>query len=168
MRTIVKILTIFVVICFASLANAQTRSPPKFCDPANLLPGCQPNPSGGNTNGISGDIISKIQSVALADLEAASADAKATGDTVSAPCYDAWIKLITAQQTAQAVGMPDPHLITSFQRTRDLVNALRPGSPMKVACAPLAEELKQDVIALLGKIATGAITAPALLAPLGL
>jgi len=114
------------------------------------------------------DLISKIQQVALADLEAASADAKATGDTVAAPCYDAWITLIKAQQSVNAGSMPDPHVITFFQRDRDLVNALRPGSPMKVACAPLAEELKQDVLTLLSKIAGGALTMPALLAPFGL
>lgn len=106
----------------------------------------------------SSEILARIQSVALADLQAASTDAKATGDMVTAPCYDAWIGLIEAQQKAQTNPMPDPHVITGFQRARDLVNALRPGSPLNTACAPLAEELKQDVLDLLGKVAAGAIT----------
>jgi len=114
------------------------------------------------------DLISKIQQVALADLQAATADAKATGDSIASNCYDAWIALINAQQTAQGAALPEPHIITAFQRNRDLVNALRPGSPLKVACAPFAEELKQDVITLLSKIAGGALTLPALLAPFGL
>ena len=114
------------------------------------------------------DLISKIQQVALADLQAATADAKATGDSIASNCYDAWIALINAQQTAQGAALPEPHIITAFQRNRDLVNALRPGSPLKVACAPFAEELKQDVITLLSKIAGGALTLPAMLAPFGL
>lgn len=114
------------------------------------------------------DLIGKIQQVALDDLKAATADAKATGDTIASNCYDAWIGLITAQQTAQGAALPEPHIITAFQRDRDLVNALRPGSPLKVACAPFAEELKQDVITLLSKIAGGALTLPAMLAPFGL
>lgn len=122
----------------------------------------------GTPQAASPDLISKIQTVALDDLKAATADAKATGDTISANCYDAWIGLIVAQQTAQATPLPEPHLITAFQRNRDLVNALRPGSPLKVACAPFAEELKQDVITLLSKIAGGALTLPAMLAPFGL
>lgn len=130
-------------------------------------------PGAGNvsTTKATPDLITKIQQVAVADLKTASADAKATGDTVAAPCYDAWITLIEAQQAAQASAPSDPsvpHVITTFQRDRDLVNALRPGSPMKVACAPLAEELKQDVMTLLSKIAGGVLTVPLMLAPFGL
>lgn len=124
--------------------------------------------NGVTTTKASPDLISKIQQVALADLQAATADAKATGDTIASNCYDAWIGLITAQQSAQGAAMPEPHVITSFQRQRDLINALRPGSPLKVACSPLAEELKADVLTLLSKIAGGALTLPAMLAPFGL
>lgn len=136
---------------------------------ANL--GLSPGTGSVATTKATPDLITKIQQVAIADLRTASADAKATGDTVAAPCYDAWITLIEAQQSAQAAAPSDPslpHVIATFQRDRDLVNALRPGSPMKVACAPLAEELKQDVLTLLSKIAGGVLTVPALLAPFGL
>lgn len=120
------------------------------------------------TSATSPDVLNQLKTVVLADLQAASADAHATGDTIASPCLDAWIGLIQAQQKAQAAPLPDPHVITTFQQDRDLVNALRPGAPLRTACAPLAEELKQDVLTLLSKIAGGALTVPTMLAPFGL
>lgn len=120
------------------------------------------------TSSTNPDILNRLKTVVLADLKAASADAHATADTIAAPCLDAWIGLIEAQQKAQAAPLPDPHVITTFQQDRDLVNALRPGAPLRTACAPLAEELKQDVLTLLSKIAGGVLTVPAMLAPFGL
>jgi hypothetical protein len=68
-----------------------------------------------------------------------------------------------ARQGATPGSGDAPGVVTSFQRARDFVNALRPGSGIKTACAPLAEEMKQDVLGLLGKLATGVLTIPALL-----
>jgi hypothetical protein len=153
------------------------------CDPLRLFPGCvvqQTQPAS--------DLVAAIQKVVLSDLKQATADAKAVNDEIASSCYDAWITLIEAQQSiltppppvspgplgvvvvpvnsgapAVLTGTEAGGVITKFQRTRDVVNSLRAGSPIKVACAPLAEELKQDVISLLGKIATGAIGASTLI-----
>jgi hypothetical protein len=108
------------------------------------------------------DVITRIRTIALADLEQATAEAKAMNDTIAAQCYDAWIAFVQARQGA-APASDTPGVVTAFQRARDFVNALRPGSGIKTACAPLAEEMKQDVLGLLGKVATGALTIPALL-----
>ncbi len=158
----------FIVVALAVVSTQASAQAPHFVKPTgNLLQDIRasnetPPPTA------TPDLVSKIQQVALADLKAASADAKATGDLVSAPCYDAWITLIEAQEKAKGDALPDPAIITHFQRNRDLVNALRPGSPLKTACAPLAEELKQDVMTLLSKVAGGLLTVPAMLAPFGL
>jgi hypothetical protein len=109
------------------------------------------------------DIVARIRTVALADLEQATAEAKAMNDTIAAQCYDARIAFAHARQGATPGSGDAPGVVTSFQRARDFVNALRPGSGIKTACAPLAEEMKQDVLGLLGKLATGVLTIPALL-----
>ena len=108
------------------------------------------------------NLIEQIRAVALADLQAASTEAKAMNDAVAAQCYDAWIAFAEARQTTLGSGA-SPGVVTTFQRARDFVNAIRPGSGIKVACAPLAEELKQDVIGLLGKIAAGGLSVGTLL-----
>ena len=159
-----KIILAIALILLPTLSFAQTR--PQLT--GRPIEDIRSAVEGKKAEAAAPDLIGKIQQVALDDLKAATADAKATGDTIASNCYDAWIGLITAQQTAQGAALPEPHIITAFQRNRDLVNALRPGSPLKVACAPFAEELKQDVITLLSKIAGGALTLPALLAPFGL
>ena len=159
-----KYLFIIILTLLPTLSHAQTRQSLT----GRPIEDIRAAVTGKAAEAAAPDLISKIQTVALADLQAATADAKATGDTIASNCYDAWIALINAQQTAQGTALPEPHIITAFQRNRDLVNALRPGSPLKVACAPFAEELKQDVITLLSKIAGGALTLPAMLAPFGL
>jgi hypothetical protein len=107
-------------------------------------------------------VIEQIRSVVLDDLRTASTEAKAMNDTIAAQCYDAWIAFAEARQTTLSNG-GNPGVVTKFQRARDFVNAMRPGSGIKIACAPLAEELKSDVIGLLGKIAGGALSAGTLL-----
>lgn len=155
--------------CGMDPAFAQTPRPlPKVTLPIDPL-GFN-NKSGGTSapasNGI--DLLKIIDDKILPDLKAAAADAKATEDTIAEPCLTAWVGLIEAQNAAQAAPLPNPHIITDFQRMRDLVNALRPGSKIRVACAPLAEEMKMDVKDLLGKVAAGAIALPVMLAPVGL
>ena len=111
--------------------------------------------------------IAKIQNISLADLTAAKADADATGDAIGSACYASIAKLVAAQQSVQSPPqdtsnpggvIPTTHVVLTFQRGRDFVNALRPGSAVSVACAPLAEEVHMDVVTWMGQVAAGTVT----------
>lgn len=113
-------------------------------------------------------LFTKIQTVSLADFEAADADATATKDTIAEPCYAAIVTLIKAQQsvaspvqnTAQpGVNVPTTHIVLTFQRFRDFVNALRPGAPVSAGCSQLAAQSKMDLTTLVAAIVGGTLTA---------
>ena len=67
----------------------------------------------------------------------------------------------TAVQTKNADGttsdmtLPDPHLVTDFERMVELRNALQPDSPFMTACSPVANMVKQDVVGFMGKVIAG-------------
>lgn len=112
-------------------------------------------------------LVTKIQDINLADLKAAKSDADATKDALASACYSPLIDLVTAQQSVVAPGqntenpgasVPTTHLILTFQRNRDLSNALRPGSTVSIGCAPLAEQVKLDVTGLIASIAAGTLS----------
>jgi hypothetical protein len=108
------------------------------------------------------DIAAKIRALSLPDFKYAAALAHATGNAVSAPCWDMWVKLITAQQqpltdpaTGQPMAEPDPHLFTSIERLSEAIHQLLPESDLSVACAPLAQAAKKDVGVLIGSVLSG-------------
>jgi hypothetical protein len=51
--------------------------------------------------------------------------------------------------------MPDPALITKFQKLVDIRNALQPTSPFMRACSPVAQMVKSDIRKFIGLILTG-------------
>ena len=136
------------------------------CDPANLLPGCR-NADGSAHQGagaqgnplanLTDDVLAKL----LADFTYAAARADATRNTVTAPCWHAWVTLLTAQQAPlkDAAGnpltKPDPHLITDAELASELINQLQPNSDLSIACAPTLQASQRNISTLVGAVLSG-------------
>ena len=111
---------------------------------------------------IASNIYSKIQNAALDDLVYADGLAVSVGDTVAHGCWQAWITQIKLEQSANSAPPPPVHLITDVQRLLNMNRALAPDGALAVACSPLANRMKLDVLGLLGKAALGSLALPAL------
>jgi hypothetical protein len=149
------------------------------CDPANLLPGCRNADGTVNQEG-AGNLLEKLNDDVLAKLLAdftyASARAHATNNTITMPCWDAWVKLLTAQQqplcgplapgataptpnacpAGQApLSRPDPHVITTAELASELINELQPNSDLSIACAPTLQASQRNIATLVGAVLSG-------------
>lgn len=105
-------------------------------------------------------LLTQLQKVSLQDLQTAKADADAQKDAVASTCYAQIITLVTNQQSALKVqkDLPDVHIVTTFQQVRDFALALRQGSPLSTACAPLANEVKMDVLNFVAGVTAGSLS----------
>jgi hypothetical protein len=105
-------------------------------------------------------LLTQLQAVSLTDLQTAKADADAQKDTVASQCYAQIITLVSNQQKtiAAQANLPDVHVVTTFQQARDFALALRQGSPLSTACAPLANEVKMDVLNLVAGVTAGSLS----------
>jgi hypothetical protein len=114
------------------------------------------------------DLLRALDAKLLPDLTYAKKLADATGSKVTSTCYGAWIDMINVQQTAVQtknadgtttdLATPDPHLITDFERAVELRNALQPDSPFMVACSPVANMIKQDVVQFMAAVVAGNVS----------
>ena len=95
----------------------------------------------------------KLQDIVVADLQNASADAKAHNDTRHGPCWDALIPFI---QSGLANPLPNkPGLFLLIQKGFDFsANSGQPLVPTSVAsaCGPVALDLKISFATLFAKI----------------
>lgn len=105
-------------------------------------------------------LLAQLQKVSLQDLQTAKADADAQKDAVASACYTQIITLVTNQQSALKAqqNLPDVHVVTTFQQVRDFALALRQGSPLSTACAPLANEVKMDVLNFVAGVTAGSLS----------
>jgi hypothetical protein len=144
-------------------ADAQIKKPPLTGDPIRDIGSAI---SSGNQGARSqgdplGELAKKIAALSLADFKYAAALAHATGNNVTAPCWDEWVKLLTAQQQpligadGQPLTEPDPHLITSMERLSEMIRQLQPNSDLSVACAPAASAVQKDAATLIGAVLSG-------------
>lgn len=107
------------------------------------------------------DLLGALEAKLLPDLKYALNVASGSNDTLTAPCWSAWITMIEARQKANVddqgneLPMPDPALITRFQKLMDIRNALQPTSPFMRACSPVAGVVKSDIRKFIGLILTG-------------
>lgn len=109
------------------------------------------------------DIQNFLNAKFLPDLQYALKLAQASKNNVTADCYQAWIDIITTQENAvldnqtppQALPMPDPHVITEFEKLVELRNALQPESPFMVKCSPVASMIKKDIASFMGIVISG-------------
>jgi hypothetical protein len=136
------------------------------CDPANLIPGCRNADGTVNRAGsglsnplanLTDDVIAKL----LADFTYAAARAHATNNTVTAPCWDTWVKLLTAQSAplkdaaGNALTKPDPHAVTDAELASELINQLQPNSDLSIACAPTLQASQRNIATLVGAVLSG-------------
>jgi hypothetical protein len=152
---------------WASPAGAQNRPPAKPAltgDPIRdignaVAPGGAPR--GGTPSSPLDELAAKIRKLSLDDFKYAAALAHATGNAVTAPCWDEWVKLLTAQQQplngadGQPLKEPDPHLATDIERLSEMVAQLQPRSELSVACAPMATTAQKDAATLIGAVLSG-------------
>ncbi len=135
------------------------------CDPANLIPGCRNadgtiNPAGGPANPLA-NLTDEVLAKLLADFTYAAARAHATNNTVTAPCWDTWVKLLTAQSQplsdgkGTALTKPDPHAITDAELASELINQLQPNSDLSIACAPTLQASQRNISTLVGAVLSG-------------
>jgi hypothetical protein len=107
------------------------------------------------------ELAAKIRKLSLDDFKYAAALAHATGNNVTAPCWDVWVRLLTAQQQplngpdGQPLREPDPHLATDMERLSEMIHQLLPNSELSVACAPMASAAQKDAGTLIGAVLNG-------------
>jgi hypothetical protein len=148
-----------VALGWASPADAQgklTGNPIK--DIGSAVNQAKPAPAG--TSALD-DLAAKIRKLSLDDFKYAAALAHATSNNVTAPCWDVWVKLLTAQQQplngadGTPLKEPDPHLATDIERLSEMIHQLLPNSELSVACAPMASAAQKDAGTLIGAVLNG-------------
>ena len=166
---------IAIALLMAGSAEAQTR--PKLT--GNIVQDIQAA-EGKRVSPFTGAAITDIQNFLnakfLPDLQYALKLATASKNQITADCYQAWIDIITTQQTAvmdnqtppQQLAMPDPHVITEFEKLVELRNALQPESPFMVKCSPVASMIKKDIAGFMGVVVSGGAGIATMLPGLGL
>lgn len=154
-----RILLAAFMITLAFPAAAQVRQSPRVqlpIDPLGLN-----NRSTGTTGSPLSDLLGALDAKLLPDLQYALKLANASGSKVTAPCYEAWIAIIEVRQKANLddkgdpVTLPDPHLITDFEKLVELRNSLQPDSDFMVKCSPVASMVKRDIVGFIGVVISG-------------
>lgn len=109
------------------------------------------------------NILKALDAAVLPDLQYALKLAKASGSKVTAPCYEVWIGLIQARQKAVSnddgseMPLPNPRVITDFEKAVAIRNALQPDSDFMIKCAPVAGMVKKDILSFIGVILGGGV-----------
>lgn len=107
------------------------------------------------------DLLGALEDKLLPDLKFALNIARANNNELTGDCWAAWIAMIEARQKANVdeqgtpLTMPEPALITKFQKLVDIRNALQPTSPFMRSCSPVITMVKSDVRKFIGAILTG-------------
>ena len=165
--TILKVLIaafLLSAFLFAPPAMAQSPRPrPLTGNIANDFP--VGRPLAGITGAPVTDLENAFNAKVLPDLQYALKLAQASKNSITGDCYQAWIDIINTQQTAVQtksadgtmvdIPMPDPHVITEFEKLVELRNALQPESPFMVKCSPVASMVKKDIAGFMGVIISG-------------
>jgi hypothetical protein len=147
-------------LAWAGPANAQNRQPQAFRPTGNLVKDIADSQGTAESNPLDA-LAAKIRKLSLEDFKYAAALAHATGNAVTAPCWDAWVKLLTAQQQplngadGNPLKEPDPHLATDIERLSEMVAQMQPRSDLNIACAPLASAAQKDAATLIGAVLSG-------------
>jgi hypothetical protein len=156
------------VLCLGALAfpgdaGAQVKRPQIT---GNIAADTRANLGLGGTAGQAatsplGNILGALDDKVLPDLQYALKLATAADSRVTAPCYQAWIDIINKRKVAvtnpdgSPMDLPQPRIITDFEKAIELRNALQPDSEFSIKCAPVVAMVKLDIITFMGKIIAG-------------
>lgn len=139
-----------------AIGAAQAQNRPKLpIDPLGL------NSRAPSSSGPLEDIIGALDAKLLPDLQYALKLAQASNSKVTAPCYQAWIDIINVRQKAvqgpdgQDMAMPDPAVVTKFEKLVELRNSLQPDSDFMIKCSPVASMVKKDIVGFIGIVISG-------------
>lgn len=154
------ILALLLTLTSAS-AFAQTPTPrPRLNLPIDPLGLNEKIGSGSVASNILGALDDKL----LPDLTYAKKLADASGNKITSNCYGAWIDIIQKRKNSVTnpdgtpIDLPQPRLITDFEKAVELRNALQPESEFMIACSPVANMVKQDMVKFIGVILGGGIS----------
>lgn len=153
-----KIILALVMLAVASPAFAQK---PKLQLPIDPL-GLNQKPLIGSAT--STNLLQALDDKLLPDLLYAKKLSDASGNKITGTCYQAWIDIIQKRKTAVTnadgtpMDLPQPRIITDFEKAVELRNALQPESDFMIACSPVANMVKQDMIKFIGVILGGGIS----------
>ena len=126
---------------------------PKILALVLLLAGC-------SSNGVSnfGELRGRLGQLVISDLDAATANAEAHGDTIAATCYQAIKAYIGEPAETPAAETPDKTgIITLYQKARNLNQAQKqePPDELKMACSALIVDSQQFVAKIGAMAASG-------------
>lgn len=154
----------FVLTLFLAGDPAMAQAPKLTGNIVNDIRARAPVSSAATSDRVStalSDIIGALDAKLLPDLQYALKLANASGSRVTAPCYQAWIDIITVRQKAvtddqgNPLPMPDPALISNFEKVVELRNALQPDSDFMIKCSPVASMVKKDITGFIGLVISG-------------
>lgn len=164
-RTVASILLIAFMVSFLVAGRSAQAQTPRLVKPTGNIVNDIAAATGAPKIGLTGAPVTDLQnffnSKLLPDLQYSLKLAQAAKNTITADCYQAWIDIITTQQTAVKnpdgtdIAMPDPHIITEFEKLVELRNALQPESTFNVKCSPVASMIKKDLTGLIGTVLAG-------------
>lgn len=159
-----KIILALMILSLASPAFAQGQKP-KIQLPIDPLGLNQKSLTGGTA---STNLLQALDDKLLPDLLYAKKLSDASGNKITGTCYQSWIDIIQKRKTAVTnadgtpMDLPQPRIITDFEKAVELRNALQPESDFMIACSPVANMVKQDMIKFIGVILGGGISLSAL------
>lgn len=162
-KAMAAMLALFIV--FSALpAMAQPDNPSRGRTAPIKLPidpfGLNNRAAGGGGDPLE-NLLAALDAKLLPDLQYALKLANASGSKVTAPCYEAWISIINTRQAAvngpdgQPLPLPDPDIITKFEKLVELRNALQPESDFMIKCSPVASMVKKDILGFIGTVIGG-------------
>jgi len=150
------------LLAFSGAAHAQTKPRLTGNIVEDIKNAQQPaGPTTRLTGNVINDLLGALDAKLLPDLQYALALANASGSKVTAPCYTAWIAIIQTRQNAgknpdgTELPMPDPHIVTDFEKMVELRNALQPESDFMIKCSPVASMVKKDIAGFIGIVLAG-------------
>lgn len=158
----------FTLALAASPAMAQVKLVKPTGDLAKDIAAATGKPSSSSSVSLTGDpafdLVKMLDSKLLPDLQYAKQLADANHNTLTSGCWGAWIDLINTNENAvknpdgSPQDPPDPHLVTTLERAIDIRNALQPSAPFMVACSPVANLIKVDVLNFIGQVVGGGLS----------
>lgn len=156
-----RILALIFAVFFTTSVFAQSPLPkPRLNLPIDPL-GLNEKVGGGSP---ASNLLGALDDKLLPDLLYAKKLADAAGNKITGNCYQSWIDIIQKRKTAVTnadgtpMDLPQPRLITDFEKAVELRNALQPESDFMIACSPVANMVKQDMVKFIGVILGGGIS----------
>lgn len=153
-----KIILAFAMLAVASPAFAQIKKPQIT---GNIVADTRANLGIGGATTSGPNLLQALDEKILPDLQYALRLATASSSKVTAPCYQAWIDIIQTRQKAvtnadgSPMDLPNPRLITDFEKAVELRNSLQPDSQFMISCSPVASMVKKDIVGFIGLVISG-------------